>query len=185
MYLHSVDWLHKGLRSHNILFFNPPNSLPKYHSPTISGFAYARPNLPEEKTDRPLRPSKDDIYRHPDVVRGAAPRSQKSHDIYSLGVVLVEIAYWQPIDQIMGIGNARKDLKGVNKVRDRLLNERVLEKVEGFVGEVYGRVVRRCLVGGMELGVKDGEDEGMGKVGEKMQAVLAEEIVEKLGRIHV
>ena len=185
MYLHSVNWLHKGLRSHNILFFNPPNSTPKYDSPIISGFAYARPDLPEEKTDRPPHPSKDDIYRHPAVLRGAAPRSQKSHDIYSLGVVLVEIAYWQPIDEIMGISNAKRDLKGVSKVRERLLNERVLEKVEGFVGEVYGRVARRCLVGGSELGVEKDEDEEGKEVGAKMQAVLAEEIVGKLGEIRV
>ena len=97
----------------------------------------------------------------------------------------MEIAYWQPIDRIMGIGNARKDLKGVSEVRERLLKEKILEKVEGFVGEVYGRVVRRCLVGGMELGVKYGEDEGMGEVGKKMQAVLAEEIVGRLGGIRV
>lgn len=85
----------------------------------------------------------------------------------------------------MGIVNADRDLKEVRKVRERLLNEGVLNKVEAFVGEVYGRVVRRCLVGGKELGVEKGEDEGGEEVGARMQAVLAEEIVEKLGRIHV
>ena len=97
----------------------------------------------------------------------------------------MEIAYWQPIDEIMGIGNADRDLKGVRKVRDRLLNEGILKKVEGFVGEVYGRVVRRCLVGGRELGVEVGEDEEGEKVGARMQAVLAEEVVGKLGGIRV
>ena len=97
----------------------------------------------------------------------------------------MEIAYWQPIDEIMGIGNADRDLKGVRKVRGRLLEEGFLKKVEGFVGEVYGRVVRKCLEGGRELGVEEGEDEGGEKVGAKMQAVLAEEIVGKLGGIRV
>ena len=97
----------------------------------------------------------------------------------------MEIAYWQPIDEIMGIRNADRDLKGVRKVRESLLKEGFLQKVEAFVGEVYGRVVRRCLEGGMELGVKQGEDEGGEEVGARMQVVLAEEIVEKLGGIRV
>lgn len=99
----------------------------------------------------------------------------------------MEIAYWQPIDKIMGIGNAHRDLREVRKVRDRLLNvnEGVLKKVEGFVGEVYGRVVRRCLVGGRELGLAMAEDEEKEEVGRKMQALLAEEIVRRLGEIRV
>ena len=97
----------------------------------------------------------------------------------------MEIACWQPIDKIMGIGDAHKDLKGVRGVRGRLLKEGFLKKVDGFVGEVYGRVVRRCLLGGSELGVEKDEDEEEKEVGRRMQAVFAEEIVGKLGKIRV
>jgi serine/threonine protein kinase len=93
MYLHSVNWLHKSLRSNSILFFPTTGADLGYASPIISGFDYARPDFPGEVTERPKAHSKHDIYRHPSTLTGARQRSTKSHDIYSLGIVLIEIAY--------------------------------------------------------------------------------------------
>ena len=64
MYLHSVNWLHKGLRSNNIIFFTPPGKMPEYGAPIIAGFEYARPDFPEEETEPPPQHSEHDIYRY-------------------------------------------------------------------------------------------------------------------------
>ena len=107
MYLHSVNWLHKGLRSDNILFFNVMSQSDResinldYGSPTLSGFDYARPDLPEATSEPFTHNIEHDLYRHPRMLGHASSRSRKSDDIYSLGVMLVEIAYWQQIEDIM------------------------------------------------------------------------------------
>ncbi|KAH0548316.1 hypothetical protein GP486_007991, partial [Trichoglossum hirsutum] len=92
-YLHSTNWLHKGLRSHNIIFFasspsssssssspssssssssspSPSSSssaAPTYDlaNPILAGFDYARPARSEEMTERPPVNPEYDIYRHP------------------------------------------------------------------------------------------------------------------------
>ena len=118
-------------------------------------------------------------------------RSQKSHDVYSLGVVLVEIAYWRRIDEVLDIPDLdvpkllKKALQSIRKVRERLLEEGFQRDLENDVGEVYVAAVRKCLAGGQELGIPTGASETNPDVGAMMQAVFSEEIVNKLGEIKI
>jgi len=184
MYLHSVNWLHKGLRSNSVVFFTPPGEEADYGAPCLSGFDYARPDLPEEVTEPPAAHSENDIYRHPNVLGNSSSRSKKSHDIYSLGVVLIEIAYWQRIDSIVNLSEslkaARKEVRGV---KEMLLGEKYMKEIEGSVGEIYQEVVRKCLTGGKELGSSDDRfaDETDKNIGADMQKVFSDDIVRKLG----
>lgn len=197
MYFHSVNWLHKGLRSDNIIFFVPPtqalaqaqsNSSSRPPSlplpPLISGFDYSRPDFPDEETEPPPSSSAHDIYRHPALLARPGVRSQREHDVYSLGIVLVEIAYWRRIDRVMEVppdeGKARRRVRDVRRL---LLDEQgeggYLETVGGMMGEVYAGVVKRCLLGAAEEGVEE-RDRGV-----RMLEVFAEEIVGKLSDIKV
>ena len=187
MYLHSVNWLHKGLRSNNIIFFTPEGTVPSYSKPLIGGFEYARPDLPDEETEPPPRLSEHDIYRHPAVLARTTSRSQKSHDIYSLGIVLVEIAYWKRIDEIMQIPQApEKAVKAqVRKVRESLLQGDYFRCIEGDVGEVYAAVVKKCLAGGTELGIGQDAKETDAEVGAHMQEVFSQEVVGRLNDIKI
>lgn len=187
MYLHSVDWLHKGLRSNNVvIFFTLPGRSPSYNKTIIAGYEYARPDSPNELTDRLPEHPENDIYRHPALLTHPMPRSQKSHDIYSLGVVLVEIAYWQPIDQIMAIPSDQKTAKArVKQVGDQLLRGDYMRIIEGDVGEVYAAAVRRCLVGGKELGIGGHAKETDAQVGARIQEVFSKEVVSRLAGIKV
>lgn len=186
MYLHSVNWLHKGLRSNNIIFFIPPGESPTYSYPLIAGFEYARPDFPDEETEPPPEHSEHDIYRHPAILARTVSRSQKSHDIYSLGIVLVEIAYWKPIDEVMEVPKeARAARSRVKKVRDLLLNGEYLDFVEGRVGEVYANAVRKCLAGGIDLGIEQGAHESDIEVGARIQELFAADVVGKLRDVKV
>ncbi|KAL6814419.1 hypothetical protein J3E69DRAFT_347205 [Trichoderma sp. SZMC 28015] len=45
----------------------------------------------------------NDVFQHPDRLQGAnSPRYIQSYDIYSLGVVLLEIGIWRPLKQVAG-----------------------------------------------------------------------------------
>ena len=92
MYGHSVNWLHKGVSSDNIFFFITPGQNPNHATYILSGFEYARPDLPEELTEQPSENFGHDVYRHAEALLRSGSHSKKSYDIYSLGVVLVEIA---------------------------------------------------------------------------------------------
>ena len=113
-------------------------------------------------------------------------RSQKSHDIYSLGIVLVEIAYWRSIDEILNVPrDVKKAVPNVREARQRLLKPASLQDIENQVGELYGAAVRKCLAGGSELDIPEGANETNAEVGVLMQSKFSEEIVNKLGDIRV
>lgn len=186
MYLHSVNWLHKGLRSDNIIFFVSEDGEPDMDNQIVAGFEYARPDLPDEETDKPRGRFEHNIYRHPEVLGAHNPRSQKSHDIYSLGVILIEIALWQPVqDAVTEAGTQASSRMRISKFRQALLDPHLLINVEMHAGEKYRRVVERCLLGGLAIGVPPGTDESSPAVGAAMLTAFVEEVVVPLKGIHI
>ncbi|KAF2654502.1 hypothetical protein K491DRAFT_469746 [Lophiostoma macrostomum CBS 122681] len=195
--LHAVNWLHKGLRSVNILFFSDcgPAEI-EYGGMFISGFDYSRPALNDDLTEKPPESAKEDIYRHPRV-QGAGNREvsgqpgsgfKKSYDLYSLGVILLEIAYWKPIDQILGIPDLEHARPSVTiKARQRLVSEDegFLRWVRSRLGNRVEGVVRACLEGPGAFGVREGADEKREEVGACLQRGFYERVVRELGDMRV
>lgn len=115
---------------------------------------------------------------------------RKSFDIYSFGVVLVELCFWKPITDIVAetelefpTGRISKRAKNVRAI---LMNEEMLSRIGGEMGEVVEEVVKRCIVGGKELGIEDGEDEmGDERVASKLGMKFFESVVKKLGDVKV
>ena len=106
--LHLAGWLHKGIRSDNILFFanHATEVLPTH--PYIVGFEYSRGNAQNEMTEELADNLEFNLYRHPDcqgvpvtsvenegTAHSDVPYTKKPYraefDIYSLGVILVEM----------------------------------------------------------------------------------------------
>ncbi|KAF2457994.1 prion-inhibition and propagation-domain-containing protein [Lineolata rhizophorae] len=206
--LHAVDWLHKGLRSDNIVFF--PDEAGNVHlsRPFVSGFDYSRPAMNEDMTEKPPENPACDLYRHPKVHGGvrdlppqtpphASPHShqsassssafKKSYDIYSLGVILLEIARWQPLDKMLGIPDIdRAKPKQTRLVRNRLLREKeFLGFIRSYLGNTFEEVVRACLVGPKAFGIAEDADEKDGLVGEVLQRAFYANVVGKLVEMRV
>jgi hypothetical protein len=201
--LHAVDWLHKGLRSHNIIFFpsdetdstadlDDDYSGINFAEPYISGFDYSRPAQNEDLTEKPPENAAYDLYRHPKV-HGSGPKDtptgtsyKKSYDIYSLGVILLEIAYWKPIHAILGIDLSSARPSQTFKVRDRLLNERnFLKYVKGNLGDKVFGVVDACLKGLKGFGLDEGSDERVPEVAELLQGAFYDVVVRRLAEVKV
>lgn len=206
--LHAVNWLHKGLRSANVLFFSDSGvEGVDWEDMYLSGFDYSRPAMSDDWTEKPPESAREDVYRHPSVQGGrnrdvvchnhgphngtggstTSTNFKKSYDIYSLGILLLEIAYWKPVDEILGI----RDLVNAKpsttmKVRQRLLEEREhLEWVRSRLGDRVYDVVNACLRGEGEFGVREGEDERVGEVGARLQKAFYERVVKVLGDMRV
>jgi len=205
--LHAVNWLHKGLRSHNILFFGDSDAEIDYSSPLISGFDYSRPAANEDMTEKPPENAAYDLYRHPRVhgsgARDTAPfgpngngvnggsewrtNFKKSYDIYSLGIILLEIAHWKPIDTILEIPDLATARPSVTiKVRHRLLNEeKFLNYVRAYLGNTVVGVVKTCLEGPGAFGIHEDKDEREEVVGAELQRGFYKEVVQRLGEMKV
>jgi serine/threonine protein kinase len=145
--MHCVGWVHKNIRANSILFFpakNKPSSGPPgpasgfpqplgYDEPLFVGFGNARvddivndPGIMYGVNDRRVvttttkRPydMNLDYYQHPDKRRNPIIRYSRAHDVYSLGVLLLEVGLWKSLDSILEVGDdeferTKKDFQGL------------------------------------------------------------------------
>lgn len=163
--LHTVGWLHKGLRSHNIAFVPPisPDSgndtsmltsdkafkATDITKPWLLGFEYARPDAPNETSESVDFGFEDHfLYVHPDLLsRVYAPseiekRYCRRFDVYSLGCILLEIGLWKRLSDLW-----KPKYRGDPEVfRSRLIKLWTPE-LEGRCGSIYTSAVRDCLEG--------------------------------------
>jgi hypothetical protein len=139
---HSLDWLHKSFGSFNILFFESGAATASEHhnlsSPYVVGFDSSRPDGLTEMTADPKFTDSQELYRHPDSLGMWRQSYRKSFDIYSLGLVLLEIGLW-------------KSIRAVYKPRysHAVFREKIIQGLAPALGaktgSIYKSVVERCL----------------------------------------
>ncbi|KAL9076216.1 MAG: hypothetical protein Q9157_003751 [Trypethelium eluteriae] len=111
-------------------------------------------DFPPRMRSRRIGELKLDHYHHPD--KRASPRRMYRHayDVYSLGIVLLEIGFWSRLERI------REDYDdvGYKSVRSRVhfpedpyefrrfIIETYLNKLRFICGDVYADVVYKCLM---------------------------------------
>ncbi|WDK15556.1 hypothetical protein CGRA01v4_06837 [Colletotrichum graminicola] len=187
LYLHAVNWLHKGLRSHNVVFFRTKGGRVNYAEPYLTGFDYSRPSRSDEATDIPQDDAEYNLYRHPHVqVMNPAKRERfkKSFDIYSLGVLFVEIAHWAPVDVVLGYDISRRPSLAM-RVRDALLAEDRVADLGASMGELFEEAARKCIAGGEALGLADGDSETEDDVAARLSMRFHEDVVKQLDGVRV
>lgn len=126
------------------------------------------------------------MYRHPYVQSENKRGSfRKSHDIYSLGLILLEIAAWKPLEQILDIDIDRARPKHVYKVKQRLLVEepRWLQSVKSYSGDTIEHIIRICLEGPSAFDIGEDWDKSNDDTEAALQRAFGEEVVAKLVEI--
>lgn len=163
LYLHAAEWLHKGIRSSNVMFVpsNQPTSesnktiLSRFGLPYLVGFEYSRVASNDEGTENQATNYEDNLYRHPESQGLAADnesyigkmgRFTKDHDIYSLGVTLAEMGVLKSAKTIT------KEWKkeyghppDVQDFRKFLIEKLIPHDITLNMGATYARVALRCL----------------------------------------
>jgi hypothetical protein len=114
--LQCSGWLHRNVSSHNVVFFPVTTEhgvKVDYSQPKVIGWQTARYDdqiyFQTSEYSSVWRKNKwapqELPYIHPS--RPAARiRFKRSFDVYSLGIVLAEIAFWEPIDVLNGEGQS-------------------------------------------------------------------------------
>lgn len=178
LYLHAASWIHKGLSSYATVFFRKESGLVDLRSPFLSGFDYSRPAKNEKLTEKPPFHPKMEFYRHPSAV--IASNYRREWDIYSLGIVLIEIAHWKPIHRILGFENPEAVTRSdVREKRKELLGELDHLSIKSFFKGRYAEITKACLTGGRAFGV-EGADEKDPVVSERLQANFYSTVIKAL-----
>ncbi|KAL4783730.1 prion-inhibition and propagation-domain-containing protein [Aspergillus varians] len=151
LHLHSTKWLHRNLRSSNILFLRSGRNNDWLHEPYICGFGYSRPD-DIAAISLPLRAQEVDAgYQHPDLVDNPRGGYHRHCDIYSLGVILVEIGFWRPISTF------RKSTYTAKKNHRRLLEYQLTGDLAHRMGQQFEQAVKLLLTGKAYSGETEGE----------------------------
>ncbi len=153
---HADEWVHKSVRSKSIIFFEDQAGVCSYDRPFLAGFEFSRTT--DSHTDMTYDEDVEkNIYRHPD--RQGPPRAsfKKTHDIYALGVVLLEIGLWQTAASIRD--EAIKQLESGTymnpwRLMDVYLKAAKLE-LPHTMGPSYRNAVLTCLQGSFNTLVTD------------------------------
>ncbi|KIX01100.1 uncharacterized protein Z518_10166 [Rhinocladiella mackenziei CBS 650.93] len=185
---HTAGWLHKSIRSDNILFFQPADrpwtgthSLPDAY---LGGYDFARSDNILETTEPPVGHEPARLYRHPLSLTRERMAYCKAFDLYSLGCVLLEVGLWRPMLVMLADWTQQKP-SGKN---DYCLPPRsvivdpstvsnwhlILEEKESFLtstqsgciadelrfcmGDRYSRIVSDCLSEASKL-ITEGDEE--------------------------
>ena len=140
--LHLSNWLHKNIRSDNILFFarKAVDVSSLINSPYLVGFDYSRPDSATGASEQPSDIAFD-LYQHPDYRSGAAAY-RREFDIYSIGVVLIEIGLWTRVESFYQYGDTPHRFK-------QILLEECVGELGSSMGTIYRDAIKVCLSGAL------------------------------------
>ncbi|KAL9100714.1 MAG: hypothetical protein Q9163_003940 [Psora crenata] len=181
--LHIIGWLHKDFNSNNILFFNgqvseqgrsPILATQTLERPYVVGFQESRRGGKNWYTAGPASSGDFQDYQHPEYARTG--RYRAPYDYYSLGLILLELGFWQPLRGWSR--NSRYSRMGLTEFRQELVKNHV-PFLGAAVGVVYRDVVHFCLSGAM-----DSSEDVDSRVLEEFAKNVAEPLKE-LADIHI
>jgi hypothetical protein len=137
----TMDWLHKGIRSHNVLFVCRGHDI-RWARPYLCGFAYSRPDKPDEISEKLEHSEPFNVYRHPLGQGQPQEGYRKTFDIYSFGVVLFEIATWGTAFPLWN--------QDATAFRKELCKPSNQKRIAHRMGVDYRDAMMKCLDGSFE-----------------------------------
>lgn len=145
--LHSANWVHRAFTPNNILLFGEQKEQGvrfDWDLPYLVGFDSSR--LDSCISDQQSHGKKElslRIYTHPDRQVQEYVRYQKAHDVYSLGVVLLEIGRLQSFLE----HEWRSKLESLSPDQMRELFVRKARGLTSVLGQRFAKLVVTCLTG--------------------------------------
>jgi hypothetical protein len=138
----AVSWVHKNVSSKGVVFVDQPGPDTIPAKVLFLGFEFARPRDSLSSMSSSTGAA-DNVYRHP--MRWGLPtvKFQPIHDVYALGVVLLEIGLWRRATSLIRTG-----VEAPEVVKETLLTYATV-RLRYCAGSNYSEIVLRCLEGEM------------------------------------
>ncbi|RAL15120.1 uncharacterized protein BO97DRAFT_421912 [Aspergillus homomorphus CBS 101889] len=138
--LRSQNLVHGNINSSNVLIFpglttsnsNEVGLTENLRRPYLTSFSHFSGSGPSSE------PLSSSMYRHPDDKRSTDDDAAWAYDLYSLGLVLLEIGLWNPISRIW-------KMKYNNSIFKQRIENVYLQKLGPKCGSAYLHVVQLCL----------------------------------------
>ncbi|KAF5536714.1 3-oxoacyl-acp reductase [Fusarium phyllophilum] len=173
------EWLHKGIRSNNVLFFGKTTAAASKDTECylsklyLVGFELSRKNNPNAMTEDVTNDLEWNLYRHLDVqgmpidaepvkLEGSSdengdpkplrPLFSGIRDIYAVGIILLEIGLMKSALQMY-----EKEIQDPNYEHSAIgFKERILEtqvtRSGQLAGKEYSQAVKKCIMGAFDAG---------------------------------
>lgn len=140
LHLRSQNIIHGNINSGNVLILPGLTSskndevglTENLRRPYLTSFSHFSGNGPSPET------LSTNIYRHPDDRRLMDDEAGWAYDLYSLGLVLMEIGLWTPISRLW-------KMKYTNSMFKQRIENVYLQKLGPKCGSAYLHVVQLCL----------------------------------------
>ena len=155
--LHECGWIHKDIRSRNIILVpqdlitvdNPSSNEDRKFVLYLKGFEFSRPEQGRSSQKANFDPNII-LYRHPERQGAPTKYFDKEHDIYAVGVVLLEIGLWRTVtslfkERIDRVLQGKLNMERENVRKDLLKLAREYLPME--MGTKYCQAVQTCLSG--------------------------------------
>ncbi|KAL8818475.1 MAG: hypothetical protein Q9191_007935 [Dirinaria sp. TL-2023a] len=159
---HSANWVHKSIRSQSFVLFSKPEDERSrmIKSPYLINFEYSR----QEKANTVLASIENleqSLYCHPQRNPPAYPFT-KIHDIYALGVVLLEIGLWCTALSIYDQYRARmtetaKAQQLTSRQIKAIMVDAAKNRLSHHMGPAYTTAVLKCLRDELEEYAEDAD----------------------------
>lgn len=154
---HTMGWVHQGIASHGIVFFRDQTGRVEFSNPYLCGFEYARPSRgtsdPRFVSDIGLN-----VYRHPDRQGFPAEHHRKEHDLYSYGVLLLEIGLWELVTERCVKIDRRETSRF--EMRDSIIKQ-ARERLGHKMSNSYTKATMTCLESTFGVDNDDAADSGL------------------------
>jgi hypothetical protein len=161
---HLVNWVHQGIASYNIVFFYNEIDGVDYENPYLCGFEYSRKKS-APSTARVVEQFEINVYRHPDRQGYPTASHQKEHDIYSYGVLLLELGLWDLVENLF---RSRKDKEISPSDMGKRIQQTAHKQLGHYAGGAYERATSLCLQGDFGVEQDDKVNSHMAKAFETL-----------------
>ena len=140
-----AGWHHQEISSRNIHFFSTPTSPePEFTTPYLCGFDFSRESG-KISTKRDEKDMQFSVYRRPEKQSDTTSAHVLRHDIYSFGVVLLDLGLWDDPDESW---KSTMKVKPVNRDQARVVYKRLqcfTGRLSFCIGSCYAEAVQSCL----------------------------------------